>query len=201
MLAPITSPASARSCTGLCALRPLRFRQGELNGSQHHSSPHDRRAAAGRARLTPVFETELSAQLRDRLIAEAHELSSSDAAAGWAHKSLADKNKPTEGDAQAVEQAFRARLEALGIGNKDPSVAAAPNPAASAAHEPNVRRSKPKRRRRFHPIDESVLAMLEPRRLGDRDHARSVAQHLGRRPADAHHLRFAPKQGPRPQGQ
>jgi hypothetical protein len=124
----------------------------------------------------------LSAQHRDRLIAEAHELSSSDAAAGWAHKSLADKNKPTEGDAQAVEQAFRARLEALGIGNKDPSVAAAPNPAASAAHEPNVRRSKPKRRRRSHPIDESVLAMLEPRRLRDRDHVRSVAQHLGRRP-------------------
>jgi hypothetical protein len=44
-------------------------------------------------------------------------------------KSLADKNKPTEGDAQAVEQAFRARLEALGIGNKDPSVAAAHQPS------------------------------------------------------------------------
>ena len=37
--------------------------------------------------------------------------------------------------------------------------------------------------------------MPEPRRVRDRDHVRSVAQHpcliCGRRPADAHHLRFA----------
>ena len=76
----------------------------------------------------------------------------------------------------------------------DPSVAAAPSPAVSAAHEPNVRRSRPKRRKRSHAIDKSVLAMSEPRRLRDRDHVRSVAQHpcliCGRRP-DAHHLRFA----------
>ena len=59
----------------------------------------------------------------------------------------------------------------------DPSVAAAPSPAVSAAHEPNVRRSRPKRRKRSHAIDKSVLAMSEPRRLRDRDHVRSVAQH------------------------
>jgi hypothetical protein len=37
--------------------------------------------------------------------------------------------------------------------------------------------------------------MPEPRRVRDRDHVKSVAQHpcliCGRRPADAHHLRFA----------
>ena len=57
-----------------------------------------------------------SAQLRDRLIAEVHELGSSDDAATWAHKSLADKNKLTAADAQAVEDAFQAKLEALGRG-------------------------------------------------------------------------------------
>jgi hypothetical protein len=159
---------------------------GKLNGAQHHSSPYDRRAAAGRARPTPILETELSAQLRDRLIADAHELSSGDAAAAWAHKSLADKNKLTAADALAVEEAFRARLEELGIGTTDPSVAAEPSPAVPAAHEPNVRRSEPKKRKRFHAIDKSVLAMPEPRRLRDRDHVRSVAQHpcliCGRRP-------------------
>ncbi len=175
--------------------KPRGSGDGKLNGAQYHSSSHDRRAAAGRARPTPILETELSAQLRDRLITECHELSSGDAAAAWAHKSLADKNKLTEADAQAVEEAFRARLEAFGIGTTDPSVAAEPNPAASAAHEPNVRRSEPKRRRRSHAIDKSVLAMPEPRRVRDGDHVRSVAQHpcliCGRRPADAHHLRFA----------
>ena len=87
------------------------------------------------------------AQLRDRLIDEARELRSGDAAAAWAHKSLADKNKLTEACSGHFEGAFLARLEALGIADKDhPSVAAAPNPAALAAHEPNVRRSRPKRR-------------------------------------------------------
>src|SRR5208282_3436228 len=38
-------------------------------------------------------------------------------------------------------------------------------------------------------------ALPEPRRIRDRNHVKSVAQHpfliFGRRPADAHHLRFA----------
>jgi ERF superfamily len=165
---------------------------GKLNGAQR-STPYVRRAAAGHARPTPLLETEQ--QLRDRLIAECHELSSDDAAAAWAHKSLADKNNLTEVDARAVEEAFRVRLEALGTGGSDPTVVAEPNPAGLAAHELNARGPKPKRRKRLRPIDKSALAMPEPRRLRDRDHVRSVAQHpcliCGRRPADAHHLRFA----------
>jgi hypothetical protein len=44
-------------------------------------------------------------------------------------------------------------------------------------------------------IDKSVLALPEPRRVRDRDHVKSVAKQpcliCGRRPSDAHHLRFA----------
>jgi hypothetical protein len=44
-------------------------------------------------------------------------------------------------------------------------------------------------------IDKSVLALPEPRRVRDRDHVRYVAKQpcliCGRRPSDAHHLRFA----------
>src|ERR1700734_280605 len=36
---------------------------GKLNGAQRHSSPYDRRVAAGRARPTPTLKTELSAPL------------------------------------------------------------------------------------------------------------------------------------------
>ena len=47
----------------------------------------------------------------------------------------------------------------------------------------------------FKTIDKSVLALPEPRRIRDRDHVRFVAKQpcliCGRRPADAHHLRFA----------
>ena len=52
-----------------------------------------------------------------------------------------------------------------------------------------------KRRSRSAAIDKSVLALPAPRRIRDRDHVKSVAKQpclvCGRRPADAHHLRFA----------
>src|SRR5207248_11769585 len=44
-------------------------------------------------------------------------------------------------------------------------------------------------------INKTILALPVPRRVRDRDHVRSVAKQpclvCGRRPADAHHLRFA----------
>jgi hypothetical protein len=53
--------------------------------------------------------------------------------------------------------------------------------------------SGPQETRQF--IDKSVLALPEPRRIRDRDHLRNVAAEpclvCGRRPAQAHHLKFA----------
>ena len=51
------------------------------------------------------------------------------------------------------------------------------------------------RRQRFVAIDKSVLTLPAPRRIRDRDPVKFVAKQpcliCGRRPADAHHLRFA----------
>jgi hypothetical protein len=51
------------------------------------------------------------------------------------------------------------------------------------------------KRQRSSVIDKSVLALSEPRRVRDREHIRYVNQQswliCGRRPSDAHHLRFA----------
>ena len=51
------------------------------------------------------------------------------------------------------------------------------------------------RRRRSIVVDKTVLALPAPRRIRDREHVKSVAKQsclvCGRRPADAHHLRFA----------
>jgi hypothetical protein len=56
------------------------------------------------------------------------------------------------------------------------------------------RRSNRGKKRRSSVIDKSVLALPEPRRVRDREHVRYVTQHscliCGRRPSDAHHLRF-----------
>ena len=54
---------------------------------------------------------------------------------------------------------------------------------------------EPKRKPRGKSVDKSVLTHPEPRRIRDRDHVRFVAQQAclicGRKPSDAHHLRFA----------
>ena len=54
--------------------------------------------------------TEASAERRDRLTAEINGLSSSDEAAVWAHRCLAEKSKLHEVDAQQVEDSFAAKL-------------------------------------------------------------------------------------------
>src|SRR6476619_7235990 len=66
---------------------------GQLKGTRHPSPWQGRRDAADHRQATPTLATESSAQLRDRLLTEVHELGSSDDAATWAHGNLADKNK------------------------------------------------------------------------------------------------------------
>ena len=56
-----------------------------------------------------MLGTEASAQLRDRLVAELNELASSDDAATWAHRCLAEKNRLVAADAQRIEDEFAAR--------------------------------------------------------------------------------------------
>ena len=73
---------------------------------------------------------------------------------------------------------------------------------ASALQPPRPSKPGPvprrRRRRRTKPIgaiDKAVLTFPEPRRIRDREHVRFVAKQpcliCGRRPSDAHHLRFA----------
>jgi hypothetical protein len=94
---------------------PKALGNGQLKGTRHPSPWQGRRDAADHRQATPTLATESSAQLRDRLLTEVHELGSSDDAATWAHGKLADKNKLNAADAQAVENAFKAKLEALGV--------------------------------------------------------------------------------------
>ena len=164
---------------------------GKPNGAQ--PKPPSRHRAASYTLATSTLGTEPSALLRDRLIAEVRELGSSDEAATWAHKKLAEKNKLTAADSRAVEDAFQARLETFVLKGAHASESA--ENTSSRGTSPNPGDAKSKHRRRTRAIDKSVLAMPEPRRVRDRDHVRSVARHpclvCGRRPADAHHLRFA----------
>ena len=62
---------------------------------------------------TPALAADLSAALRQQLLAEINDLGSSDDAALWAHRSMPRKNTLTAADAQQVEECFRAKLMTL----------------------------------------------------------------------------------------
>jgi hypothetical protein len=171
--------------------------QGRLNGGQSHSAPQNpsRRGAKLTAKnIKPILGTEASADLRDQLLAELKAIASSDDATTWAHRILSAKNTLIVADAKKVEDAFQLRLTTFATRAADtahqtlaepeqPSTPRCPDPAA------------PEKRPRSRGIDKSMLALPEPRRVRDRDHVKLVAKRAclicGRRPSDAHHLRFA----------
>ena len=165
-----------------------RLNGGHQNPARRSILRVDRRAGLNPNK--PILGPDASAELRDRLIAELDDLGSSDDAAMWAHRCLGEKNKLTAADAQRVEAAFKTRLANLAPGEVDQSkTLAQPLTSKRQKAENTKNRARPKG------MDKSTLTLPEPRRVRDRNHVKAVAQHpcliCGRRPADAHHLRFA----------
>jgi hypothetical protein len=172
--------------------RPRGNQNGQLSRGQVHSPPQfstGRRAKAISNSLKPTLEPHASAALRDQLTAQLKDLNSAEDAANWAQRVLATKNTLTTADAEGVEQAFQATLASIVIEASDGP------PIAQEARSSVLRAGRRKTRQRAAVIDKGVLALSAPRRIRDRDHVRLVAKQscliCGRRPADAHHLRFA----------
>jgi hypothetical protein len=180
----VTPPSKAERARG--------NQNGQRSRGQVHSPPQ---FSTGRRTKTvsnppkPTLEPHASAALRDQLTAELNDLNSAEDAAYWAQRALASKNTLTTADAERVEQAFQARLASI------VSEASDGRPVAQEARSSALRADRRKRRQRAAVIDKSALSLSAPRRIRDRDHVRLVAKQpcliCGRRPADAHHLRFA----------
>jgi len=169
-----------------------RLNGGHLNPPQY---PAARRSGKLRSNASePPLGAETSAALRDRLVAELSDLTCSDDAAIWAHRSLVEKNKLMAADAQCVEETFQAKLAIFVVSGTDDPQRSGEAEQLLTTRSPRSAK-KPKNRSRSKAIDKSVLALPEPRRARDRDHVRQVAKQpclvCGRQPADAHHLRFA----------
>jgi hypothetical protein len=180
LIARTTPPSKAERPRGNQNGQP---RSGQTSSTQQVSSGRRAKAAANPSK--PVLDPKASAALRDQLTADIEEIKSDDEAANWAHRVLKVKNTLTAADAERVEQAFQARLTSV-----VPKAADGPSPELRLR-----RKDQGKRRRRVAAIDKSVLSLPAPRRIRDREHVRLVAKQpclvCGRRPADAHHLRFA----------
>ena len=141
-----------------------------------------------------------SGQLRDQMLGELNAIGSEDEAAKWAHRRLPDKNKLNAIDAKHIEEIFGAKLKAFAIHHAEGLPASERGSEATSAVEPvepvmAADVPEPRRKPRGKSVDKSVLSRPEPRRIRDRDHVRFVAQQAclicGRKPSDAHHLRFA----------
>ena len=158
------------------------------NGGQGRSAPPS--SANQQTKATPVpslpkLEPEPSAALREQLTAELQDIKSADEAATWAYRVIGPKNTLTADDAERVERAFQERLATFKQATE----------SATQELKRPVRRPGCKKQRRASVVDKSSLMLAAPRRIRDRDHVKRVAKRpclvCGRRPADAHHLRFA----------
>jgi hypothetical protein len=153
---------------------------------------HARRVRAKLERAVPL-NPDQSAALREKLLREVGNITSTDLAAAWAREALTAKNSLTATDAKLVEDAFERRLselpssEAAAPSNGDPSVPEISEPqvnATSDGTDPGQAKG----------IDKSILTLAAPRRYRNREHLRYVTQQAclvcGRKPSDPHHLSF-----------
>jgi hypothetical protein len=139
--------------------------------------------------------TEASVALRDQLLAKLTGVGMGEDLDRWAHNCLPAKNTLTADDARRVEEAFQAKLSAVGAAEADtPEAAPLPDEAASS---PEIQEATAETEPAG--IDKSVLAFPELRRHRDKAHLRFVARQpcliCARQPCDAHHVRFAQSRG------
>ena len=169
---------------------------GMNGGTDPGAASNRRKAKAHMATIRPLLDPDGSAALRDQLLTDVNRLSSADAAATWAHRIIAAKNSLAADDARRVEDAFAAKMAALE--SSDGEVINAPlSPLETAQprlpEKPGA--TEPSDVSASNRVDKSLLALPEPRRFRDKIHVTFVSKQpcliCGRRPADAHHLRFA----------
>jgi hypothetical protein len=162
--------------------------------------------------LKPILMPEASAACRDQLLSEIDGGTSADDMGAWAHRALPLKNTLRAEDATIVEAAFVAKLDRLAAddappntGDADPKphvlpehAMPAPNGHAGAGEKPTSATGDLIVSDGPNTIPSSTcggLAFGKTRRKRDKDHLAFVATKpcliCGRRPVDAHHLRFA----------
>ena len=172
------------------AARASDHKSGGANGHKvaASSAPIGSRKSQ-RAPSKPILSADASAVLRDKLLTGLAGIVSVDELDRWAHSCLPAKNTLTATDARLVEAAFQTRLATLtDTDNASIPVPAPEQPALQQRVDTNS-----------GGIDKSQLAIPEPRRVRNKIHLRLVAKQpcliCGRRPCDAHHLRFAQPRG------
>ena len=192
--------------------RDDRLRSTGQAAAAQRSAPGDGKLPGHSARS--LLGAQLSASLRESLIAQMAAINSPDEATAWAHRNLPAKNTLTAADAKIVEERFQARLSAIGDAWVTAGTSDGPAPGGSPDglapnHPPqadadqavkSIGRPKAGGRQKTAAVKAegslsiSVHSLGRPVRLRDKDHRKFVMQQsclvCGRVPSDAHHLTF-----------
>jgi hypothetical protein len=122
-----------------------------------------------------ILHPEQSAALREKLLTELGNITSTDLAAAWAREALPAKNNLSATDAKLVEDAFERKLLQLPWSETD-----APSDDDSLVTPPvglqetvSAKAAAPDQAKG---IDKSILTVAAPRRYRNREHLRYVAQ-------------------------
>jgi ERF superfamily len=140
-----------------------------------------KRARSERSRL-PTLSADASDELRRRLLSEIEQLKSPEVLASWAQQALPLKNQLSKADAQALEEAFSAKLIRLGDLQSAASIDQKANGYGSQSLEIDA-------------SEQTVKVICKPMPERDREHLKFVASQpcliCGRTPSDPHHIKFA----------
>jgi hypothetical protein len=189
-LCAATTGVGATAAAGKSVAHPAATNADLRLPSRSHGNGRTR--AAAWAASTPLLSSDELAALRNRLPAEIAGLQSAESVTNWAQGALAAKNQLTASDAKLLEEAFEKRLsellpsESAEVVNVDASESfSAGGYGIGKTDEPSADQIG---------IDKSVLTVGAPRRYRNREHLRFVMQQpcllCGRKPSDAHHIRF-----------
>ena len=183
---------------------PASNRHGAGQANGHAAAPAPAATTPIRRKLNPptskpMLDATASAAACAAMLAELAGVAAVEDLDRWAYRCLPTKNRLTTNDARQIEDAFDRKLTAL-RGSASPEIGSIPSlslPTPLRPYEDGCGAQQTKIA--SHPIDKSLLAIPEPRRVRDKTHLRFVAKQAclicGRRPCDAHHLRFAQSRG------
>jgi hypothetical protein len=152
-----------------------------------------------------LLEADASAVVQEQLIIELAAIATADEALAWAYRNLPTKNTLTSADAEIIEQAFRARMESVEQIEIEKATSHPPTsdqvdkfdkPPALNAPESDYVMSSLSDGPKLAPMEDgqNAVALIKPVRKRDKAHRDFVCSQpcviCGRRPSDAHHIRF-----------
>jgi hypothetical protein len=149
-----------------------------------------------------LLEPDASGVLREQFIIELAAIATADDAVAWAYRNLPAKNTLTLVDADIIEQAFRDKMQSLERIENDMTTSPVPT-GNQRGEDARPRLNAPKLDYivssggpQLAPMedDQKAVGLMKPVRKRDKAHRDFVCSQpcliCGRRPSDAHHIRF-----------